>query len=360
MAELLKDRFMTDESLNEFSSIITKYFPEFNTSTFLADVQDENWKGLELKEKMRHITKCLHKQLPDSYAKAVEVLKKAAYEVKGFESMCLPDYVELYGLEEWDVSLPAMHHFTQFSSSEFAIRPYLIKDIEKTMEFMSSCANDDKKNVRRFASEGCRPRLPWAMAVHALKKDPSLILLVLEKLKDDESEFVRRSVANNLNDISKDHPDIVLKIAEEWLGYSENRDKLVKHALRTLLKAGNSKAMILFGFGDPVNLDIEKFTLGQDSIKIDEESRFNFDLVVKESDVKVRLEYAVYYQKARGKISKKVFKIGEKKYKEGICAINRKYGFVNQSTRKIYPGKHEIGIVVNGVEKAKASIEVVE
>jgi len=130
MAELLKDRFMTDESLNEFSSIITKYFPEFNTSTFLADVQDENWKGLELKEKMRHITKCLHKQLPDSYAKAVEVLKKAAYEVKGFESMCLPDYVELYGLEEWDVSLPAMHHFTQFSSSEFAIRPYLIKDIE--------------------------------------------------------------------------------------------------------------------------------------------------------------------------------------------------------------------------------------
>jgi len=197
------------------------------------------------------------------------------------------------------------------------------------------------------------------LAVPGLKKNPKPILPILEKLKDDPSEFVRRSVANNLNDISKDHPDVALELAEKWLGVSNNTDKLVKHAMRTLLKAGNTRAMRLFGFGDPKNIEIKNFSLGQDRIEIGETSNFTLDLLIKESAPSIiRLEYAVYYVKANGKQSKKVFKLREKEYTPGTHPITRKYGFVNMSTRKIYPGEHHVSIIVNGIEKVKRGIDV--
>jgi 3-methyladenine DNA glycosylase AlkC len=360
MAELLKDRFFTEESLTLFADATKPHFSGFETSTFIKLVQDSNWKNLELKEKMRHTTLCLQKVLPEDYGEALEILKKAAPKVKGFEVMCLPDYVEVFGLDNWNISLPALKHFTRYGSSEFAIRPFLNSDLSRAMELMYLCVDDKEENVRRFASEGCRPRLPWAMAVPGLKKNPEPIIPVLEKLKADPSEFVRRSVANNLNDISKDHPDIVLDIAEKWLGKSEETDKLVKHALRTLFKAGNTRAMRLFGYGDPVNIEVRNFNLGTKKMSIGESGRFSFDLMVDEKKAtKIRIEYAIFYMKKNGKHSKKVFKLSEKEQSPGKHFISRKYGFVDMSTRKHYPGEHFISIIVNGVEKAKTSIIVV-
>jgi 3-methyladenine DNA glycosylase AlkC len=351
--------FFTNETVTKMADEIQKHFSKFDKQKFMQLVFDENFESKELKERMRHVSICLHEVLPKDYKQATEILKKAAPKVKGFEAMCFPDFVELYGLNDWETSLPALKHFTQFASSEFAIRPFLDKDPEKGMQLMHECAEDEHANVRRFASEGCRPRLPWAMALPKFKKDPGLILPVLEKLKNDDSEFVRRSVANNLNDISKDNPKIALDICEKWYGETENTNAIVKHACRSLLKAGDKRALILFGFGDPAKIKIENLKLSRENIRISEELHFSFDLKVEEKkECKIRLEYAIFYMKANGKLAKKIFQIIEKEYPPGSYSLKRKQSFIDMTTRKHYPGEHQISIIVNGEEKAKKSFEL--
>jgi len=356
MAERLKDMFFTNESATKMADEIKKHYSEFDKQKFIKLVFDENFKSKELKERMRHVTICLQKILPKDFKLVVEIFKKSAPNVKGFEAMCLPDFVELYGQEDWENSMPALKHFTQFASSEFAIRPFLNKDPNRGIKFMDECAEDQHKNIRRFASEGCRPRLPWAMALPKFKKDPSLILPVLEKLKNDESEFVRRSVANNLNDISKDNPEIALEVCEKWYGKTKYTDSIVKHACRSLLKAGDKKALKLFGFGNPAKIKIENLELSQENLNIGDELHFTFKLNVDENKgSKIRLEYAIFYMKANGKLSKKIFQIIEKEYSLGTYSLKRKQSFANMTTRKHYPGEHQIAIIVNGEEKVKNS-----
>lgn len=359
MAERLKDMFFTHESVSKMADVIEKIYPQFNKEKFSSLVFDENFDDLELKEKMRRTTLCLRETLPDDYKRALEILKQAAPYIKGFEAMSLPDFVEMYGQDDWDTSLPVLKHITQFVSCEFAIRPFLDKDPVRGMEFLHECAEADHENVRRFASEGCRPRLPWAMALPKFKENPKLILSVLEKLKEDESEFVRRSVANNLNDISKDNPDLILDICEKWYGSSKKTDDIIKGACRTLLKAGSTRALRLFGFGDPQRILVDNLRLTENKPKIGDEIYFSFDLHVKEEKKsKIRLEYALTYQKAGGKFSKKIFQIIEKEYLPGSYSIKRKQSFVDMTTRKHYPGEHQISIIVNGKEKAKISLQL--
>jgi 3-methyladenine DNA glycosylase AlkC len=357
MAERLKDMFFTRDSINTFADTIKKHYPGFDKTEFLKLMFDESFDNKELLDKMKHTTKCLFETLPKPYEKALDILIKAALDVKGFEAMALPDFVATYGMEEWDLSMPALKHFTQYYSSELAIRPFLAKDPEKGMTYMTAWAEDKNPKVRRLASEGCRPRLPWAMALPKFKEDPSPILPILEKLKDDESEDVRRSVANNLNDISKDNPDVALGICEKWHGQSENTDKIVKHACRSMLKAGDKRALAIFGYSDPSLINVKNLSLDKTTLKIGDALTFSFDLIVAEKS-KVRLEYAAYFVKAKGKSSKKVFKISEKDYEKGTFSVKRKQSFVEQTTRKHYPGTHQISVIVNGEEKAKVSFEL--
>jgi len=359
MPEKLKDRFFTSQSLNTLADRIKENYSKFEKERFLKLVQDHDWKSRELKDKMRHTTTCLYRTLPENYERALNILTTIAHQVTGFEAMVLPDYVECYGLKHLDLSFTALKHFTQFSSSEFAIRPFLKKYPEKTMEFLTELSQDDHENVRRFASEGCRPRLPWAMALPEFKKDPQLIFTLLEKLKDDTSEFVRRSVANNLNDISKDNPDLMLDLCEKWYGVSQRTDWIVKHACRSQLKAGNKRALLLFGYQDPAGLKIKNFTLDQNVISIGEKLQFSFQLMIPEgSPCKVRLEFAIGFMKARGKKSRKVFKITEKTYQPGIHVLSKYQQFQDLTTRKHYPGEHTIAIVVNGQEMISSSFEL--
>ena len=363
MPEQLKKIFFTTSSINEMGDTIQRFYPDFDKNTFVKLIFDEGWEAMELKEKMRHTTQCLHKTLPESYKDALEILKKAAPYVKGFEAMSLPDFVELYGMEmeNWDLSLPALGHFTRYASSEFAIRPFLDRDPERAIVYMQTWAGDESPRVRRLASEGCRPRLPWAMALSTFKKDPSLILPILEKLKDDPSEDVRRSVANNLNDISKDNPQLMLDICEKWYGQNKNTDAIIKHACRTMLKAGNKRALLLFGFCDPTHIKVENFRIDKEVVKIGEDIRFSFDLIIDEKERSdVRLEYVVYFMKANGKLSRKVFQITENEYVPGKHLFKRKHSFVDMSTRKHYPGEHRVSIIINGEEKATASIELID
>ncbi len=359
MPEKLKDILFPPEKVKLFAKFLNEVYPLFNKDGFYNSVCDSNWRERELKEKMRHTTLCLHQFLPNNFAKAVEILISIVPKVTGFESIVLPDYVEVYGQDDWDISLPALGILTKCGSSEFAIRTFLNKDLEGAMQFMNLWADDADFKVRRFASEGCRPRLPWGLGVPALKKDPSLVLPILEKLKNDPEEFVRKSVANNLNDISKDHPELVLDICERWQGTSKNTNWIIKHACRTLLKQGNIRAMLLFGFANPEKMKIENLEISNPSPKIGEEINFSFKLNLKtDKKQKIRLEYIFHFVKASGKTSPKIFQMKEVEMEPGIHSMVKKHSFKNLSTRKHYLGEHKLEIVVNGVVKAEAKLEL--
>jgi len=359
MAELLKNIFFTSESIDEVSKTIQRVYPAFNIKNFKNCIFCKEWEMLELKQKMRHVSTCLRQHLPDNYFQAIEILERIAPEIKGFEAMTLPDYVEQYGLEHFGRSLQALAWFTRFSSSEFAIRPFIIKDQKKVMEFMVQLADSEHDWVRRFASEGCRPRLPWAMAVRELQKDPSPILPVLEKLKNDPSETVRRSVANNLNDISKDHPDLVIDLCRKWKGISAETDKLIKHGLRTLLKEGKTEALRLFDYADPDQIGEVQLKLEKENIPIG--TGIYFEVAFNNVDstpVKLRLEYAIYYKKSKSGLSRKVFQVVEKEFGPGKHHLKRKLSFLDMSTRKHYAGEHFLSFIINGKEMARSSFNL--
>ena len=360
MAEKLKDMFFTPTTVKAMADEMKKVHPALNGKRFLSLVLDDEFEEKEFMARMRHITACLNQVLPKPYTKALAILRKAAPRIKGCEALCLPDFVENYGLDSWEKSLDALALFTTFSSSEFAVRPFIRKDPKRAMAFLKKLAGDRDEKKRRLASEGCRPRLPWAAALPEFTSAPNPILPILEKLKDDESEFVRRSVANNLNDISKDHPDLVLDICRKWLGRSERTDRLVKHACRTMLKAGDSRAMVLFGFGDPKQVAVKSLRFEKKKIAIGEKAPFSCVLEGKtKKPCLVRLEYAVIFQKTKGKTGRKVFKISEKSCTPGDHRIARSHSFVDMSTRKHHPGEHTVIIIVNGKEKATVSLSLI-
>ena len=143
---------------------IQQVYPDFDKEKFIHLTHDGTWETKELKGKMRHIARCLHETLPKDYPEALEILTRIAPSFRSFDAMVFPDYVECYGLDDWDLSLPALAFFTKYASSEFAIRPFLARDPERAIATMRVWAEDEDPPVRRLASEGCRPRLPWAMA----------------------------------------------------------------------------------------------------------------------------------------------------------------------------------------------------
>jgi len=357
MPEKLKDVLFSRESLHGLADAIVAVDPQFDRQVFLTLVQSGGWEERELLDRMHHVTYCLHETLPPDFPVALDILKKVAPSLRGFYPVVCSDYVERYGLEHWELSMPALAFFTRFGSSEFAVRPFIAHDPARAMVVLASWADDPNHHVRRLASEGCRPSLPWGMDLPMFQQDPTPILPILEKLKDDESEYVRKSVANNLNAISKDHPDLALDIAERWYGRSPRTDWIVRHALRTLLKGGNTRALLLLGVAEQGRVRVENLTPEQATLPIGEELRYQFTLHVDgQTPCQVRLELAVDYVKSRGRLSRKVFAIRADRFAPGSHVISRKLSFADRSTRRHYPGRHYLTVVVNGVEMAKASV----
>lgn len=281
MAELLKNIY-NKKLVIKIATEVVKIHPSFNSRDFIKKTLDSSWKNKELKQRIRHISESFKSYLPDNYKKSIKILKPVSLKFSGLEHMIFPDFVELCGQHDLDTSIKSMEYFTERSSSEFSVRPFIIKYQNKMMTQMNTWSKSKNEHVRRLASEGCRPRLPWAMALPEFKKDPPLILPILEHLKSDDSEYVRRSVANNLNDISKDNPDIVIKIAKKWKGIDSNTDKLVKHACRTLLKLGNIKVLKLFDFKEPAHIKLKKFK-NTKKIAMGENIEFSFNLVTEKN-----------------------------------------------------------------------------
>ncbi|MDQ6989409.1 MAG: hypothetical protein Q9M19_05955 [Mariprofundaceae bacterium] len=322
-------------------------YPSFAADKFLDLLWDAAWEEKELKQRMRHITCCLHHCLPD-YIEALPILKAASSHFKHtFEHMFFPDYVECYGLEHYDVSMDALEHFTQYSSAEFAIRPFILRYPKASMAQLQAWAIHPHEHVRRLASEGCRPRLPWAMQLPLFVQDPEPVITILEMLKGDASLYVRRSVANNLNDISKDHEVRVFELAKQWSGVSKDTDWLVKHACRTLLKQGHVETLALFGFEQVNHVQTHDFQVSH-GVEWGGEVHFSCQLLSKQMLGKLRLEFAIHFQKANGTMRSKVFKIAESDYQEKSKTIQKKFSFKAISTRKYYAGEHRLSLLING------------
>lgn len=360
MAEPLKNYF-NKEFVAKLSEAVATVYTQLDVAGFQKAVINNEWEDRELKDRMRYISVCLGDFLPE-FTKAVKLLMQVAHQFGDFTSMVFADFVEVYGLEHPDESLDALELFTKYSSSEFAIRPFIIRYEEKAMGRMLAWSKDENHHVRRLSSEGCRPRLPWAMALPKYKNDPSRILEILKNLRDDESEYVRKSVANNINDITKDNPAVALKLSKSWYGKSQHTNWIIKHGLRTLLKKGNEEALKIFGFKEKVNIKVSAIQLSDRKIKMGDALKFSFEMANEDPELSFfKIGFVVGYMKSSGKVSEKIFHVSEKDFgPRETVSFNKKLSFKDLSTRKHYPGKHYIYVVVNGNAFVKEEFEVIE
>lgn len=364
--EPLKNLYNTT-FLQTFATRAAEVIPGFHTTTFLDSIFEATWEQRELKQRMRHIATVLKGHLPGSYDDNIQAvlalishLQRQGVKENSIEYMFFPDFVETHGLEFPEVSFRALEVITQFTSCEFAVRPFIIRYQEKAMFHMLQWSTHNSHLVRRFSSEGSRPRLPWAMALPALKKDPSPIFPILENLKADPSEFVRRSVANNLNDIAKDHPQHVLSMVKRWKNLSRETDWVIKHGSRTLLRKADGDIMEVFGLQKTSRCEVTGLTTDRNDLGIGDTLHFSFVLTNLEATAtKLRVEFGVHYMKANGKQNRKLFKITENEYEPGKAySFSRHHSFRDLTTRKHYPGQHRLVVVVNGAELAGVDFQL--
>ncbi|GFP75806.1 DNA alkylation repair protein [Clostridium fungisolvens] len=363
MAELLKDVY-NESFLRCFGEKVKGSYVDFNIEMFVSEVLKENWDELALKQRMRRITEILGAGLPSSYYEALKIMFSIDEECVGFPYLFFPDFVEVFGQDEQnlELSIKALERFTIRSSSEFAVRHFLIKYPERMLFQMQLWAKSDNEHIRRLASEGCRPRLPWGIALSMFKKDPTPVLSILEILKKDSSLYVRKSVANNLNDISKDNPFLVIKTVKRWKSDDSNTDWIIRHGCRSLIKKAVPDVMDLFGYtkvyGEQKLVEKSSIVVEPKTVNIGEISEITYSLSIREGqNAKVRIEYSIYFVKARGKISRKTFLISDKVVVGGsfVCGT-KKHSWADLTTRRHYTGKHRISLLVNGVEVAETEI----
>ncbi len=359
--ELLKN-YYSEAYIIKVSEVFTQNFAGFNTFEFQQDVY-KDWESLELKARMRRLSESLYRQLPQDFTQAATILKKAQPQLRnchknsGMLNTFLADYVELYGLDNPELSLSLFETLTIDSTAEFAIRPFIVRYPDLAFKQMRAWSNHNDHQIRRLASEGCRPRLPWGMALTELKKDPTPIWPILEKLSTDESLYVKKSVANNLNDIAKDHPELVLNFAQKHYGKHEHTNWILKHGLRTLLKQGNSEALKLIGYSGATGVD-GRIELSKDRVALKQSIQFTFHLNIAQ-ETPLRIEYKIHYLKANGRYTHKVFMLRQKTFSQGVYRLEKAVSFADLTTRKHYKGLHKIDLIINGITIDTQSFEVV-
>jgi 3-methyladenine DNA glycosylase AlkC len=348
---LLKELFNRD-TVGEVAGAVGTALPGFDGKTFESRVFDDEWPDRVLKQRMRHVTTVLHGLLPGNYRRQLSILLAAAnLAPKRFAALVFSDFVEVYGTGDWDASVPALAEFTRLESAEFAIRPFIARYPERTMAQMLEWAGNADPAVRRLASEGCRPRLPWAMRLEPLVADPGPILPILERLRHDPDESVRRSVANNLNDIAKDHPQVVTDLLRRWDPRpGTDLYRLASHALRTLLKRGDRAALEVLGFTENPPVKVDGLALEPSTPAIGGSAQLTFSVESASSEPQqVLVGYAIHFVKAAGRTSAKVFRLGSVQLKPGQPAtFIRKLAFHQMTTRVHRPGVHRLEVLANG------------
>ncbi|RYD42572.1 MAG: DNA alkylation repair protein, partial [Sphingomonadales bacterium] len=356
---LLKD-ILGPKALETIGDAGSAASPRFDRASFLSAASD-GLDAMSIMERVRHIADALHLALPVDYVDALGIIRAMAPHLHhGFQAMAVTEYVARYGLDDFDRSMEALAGLTRFGSAEFAIRPFLAVDTPRALATMMQWTSSDDEHVRRLASEGARPRLPWAARVPALKADPTLAAPILEMLKADSSLYVRKSVANHLNDIAKDRPQWLLERLAQWSQDDPRAVWIVRHALRTLIKKGDPAALALIGVGHGAAVNVRNFTITPADVRLGDRIAITADLTSDSTDdQRLVVDYRIHYARAGGKSAAKVFKLktfelaAKKTESLGISQAIRDF-----STRRHHPGRHEVELIVNGQTMATAAFEI--
>ena len=362
--------YLNRDRMEQIAGVFTEVFSEesakasrsFKREAFVDAVCTDEFFALELKDRIAYVARVLRDFLPAQYDKAVKILVKAAPTMGGWGNWALTSYVEQFGIEHFETSVNALRELTKYGSSEFAIRPYMIRYLDRMMPILHEWAEDDNEHVRRLAAEGSRPRGVWVAHIEQFRKDPKPVLELLEKMKADQSLYVRKAVANNLNDISKDHPKLVIKTGLKWMK-SGNKETawIVKHACRSLIKQGYPEVFPLFGFTADPQVKVLSFGIADKKVTIGDESTVSVELAsTGKKKQKLAIDYAVHYLKKNGKHNAKVFKLTERSLGAGeSLSFSTKHSFREMTTRRHYPGLHKLDLIINGTAMKTVEFQVV-
>jgi 3-methyladenine DNA glycosylase AlkC len=323
---------------------------------------------LSLRERADLLRDALLADLPGGYADLARVVRAArdgATPFTGWLIWPVTSAVAARAVEErtdaaFDDAMALLAELTGRLTAEFAVRTLLRHDLDRALGIAADWARSDDTDVRRLASEGTRPYLPWAVRVPELLARPRATVPVLDALYRDESDYVRRSVANHLNDLSRDHPELVVATAARWLAEPvATTQGLVRHALRTLVKRGHPGALGLLGFG-PAALEIDGPVLDGDRVPFGGTLRFTAEVRnVGAEEARLSIDYVVHHRKANGSLTAKTFKLTTRTLAPGEqVRLSREHSFRPITTRRYYPGPHAVALQVNGVATDPASFEL--
>ncbi|SFX50755.1 DNA alkylation repair protein [Marinospirillum alkaliphilum] len=363
MAEPLINRYGA-EIPRQIAAQLSGVDSQFDCEGFI-EAALEGYDQLALMDRGRHLAKVLHRFLPSDQEQAIQWLVASMgprLERDQGNSMApflyLPHsfYLAHYGLDHFEASMQAQYQLTQRFTAEFSIRPFLERYPEATLERLHQWAEDNDHHVRRLVSEGTRPRLPWAPRLKSFQKDPQPVLALLEKLKDDPELYVRRSVANNLNDIGKDHPDVLLDCVARWSARaSEARRWIIRHALRSLVKQGHPQALALLGYGEAPSIKVEAARLTPEQVQMGDKVPppcVNLSLVLHNPTPQAQellVDFCVHYVKANGSTAPKVFKLKTLTLDAGASLpLSKRISLAEMTTRRHYPGTHRVELLING------------
>lgn len=342
--------------------------PSFDAAAFVRKATRGLTK-LEFADRVRSFSEALAEQLPGSPA-SLDVLTRSLPEplpnadnvTDGFLQWPIGQYIADHGVDYFAASMKAMIELTQRFSAEFAVRPFVEHYPDRTFARLLELTDHDSVHVRRWCSEGTRPRLPWGKKLRDLVADPSPIWPIVEALKDDPEPYVRRSVANNLNDIAKDHPDLVIARCRAWSRKSNpQRDSMINHALRSLIKAGNPDALAVVGFGSATKLEAD-LRIEPRRVVIGQSVEINAKLTNgAHTNQRVLIDFVVHYVRKKGEAAAKVFKWTKRELAPGeSIELTKALAMRTTTTRALYPGKHRVALQVNGSRVAEASVTLVE
>lgn len=361
MSENAFKNFINTGVVEKISTILTEVFPAFDGATFRKI--SKKLKPLELKQRVLLITSELYSLLPLNYSDSHPILLKLLKRKKlsGFELWPISEYISQYGLDHFDESMELMIELTKSFTSEFAIRPFLLKDPVRVLNFLETHLKSEDKHIRRWISEGTRPILPWGGKIPLFIEKP-MTLHLLESLKFDDELYVRKSVANHLNDISKNHPDTVVQVLKRWQKEApEDQSKkmawIKRHALRTLIKKGHKGALELMGASHGAKVELHSLKLNKKIYKLGESLKFEFTLESTSKKAQTLIvDYLISFLKANGSMSSKVFKLKTLALAGGDkITLSKFHSLKKITTMEFYPGTHEVLIQVNGVILQKAS-----
>ena len=374
MAEAFKD-WINPKLLRTMAKHLAIAHGEFPRARFVKLACD-GLSELELKARVMHVADALATCLPKSFAQAVGVLERSLAPERddtdlsklvpcdqglaGWAVWPMTDFVARYGLSHPKRALRALHALTKRNTAEYAIRPFVIEHRELTMATLARWARDKSPHVRRLVSEGLRPRLPWGIQLQHAIEDPSAALPLLERLQDDESEYVRRSVANHLNDIAKDHPECVAEWLEEHLpGASKERRAMLRHASRTLIKRGDRRILKAWGLANSLR-GVVDFAIEPARVRVGGAVTLRVELSSSASKPQqLMVDYVVHHVKQGGTISKKVWKGWQLGLQPGERReLRKRHSLRAVTTRRDYPGVHRVDLLINGKTEASAAFEL--